>query len=188
MGCGSSAQNEAYISNPDVGALSAHMKTRFASIDPETLGPYKEDARAKLAFMYGRVANIFLLITPPFHQGDDHPKLEGEEVAAEEGEAAAPAVGEIRWTLFNDSKCDVTVEATFFHAEALRVARARGASGDTATGVKLERFDSGRVKAEVAVPAGSTVAFVEGPIRGYMWKCMVYDSKVGRFEPAVAAE
>ncbi|KAI5686793.1 hypothetical protein MNV84_03449 [Leishmania braziliensis] len=188
MGCGSSAQNaDAHASNQEVKALSIGMKTRFAAIDPEVLGPYKEDATAKLVFMYGKTASIFLLITPPFHKPCPHSNPEGEESSTEEGEKKAPAVEETRWTIFNDSKSDATVEATFFHAEALRAARAHGAAEDAASPVQLEPLDNGRVKAEVAVPAGATVAFVEGPIKGYMWRCSVLDFKTGRFEPAVAA-
>ncbi|AYU78411.1 conserved hypothetical protein [Leishmania infantum JPCM5] len=189
MGCGSSAPKaDTSASTEEVRALSVDMKTHFANIDPEVLGPHKESAKAKLAFMYGKTANIFLLTTEPFHKPHHQPKPEGEEHAPEDDEKQASAVEEIRWTLFNDGKSDATVEATFFRAEALRPARAHGAAEDAESPVKLEFSDGGCVKAKVSVPAGATVAFVEGPIKGYMWKCMVLDPKTSRFEPALAAE
>ncbi|KAG5480437.1 hypothetical protein LSCM4_06204 [Leishmania orientalis] len=189
MGCGLSTQKAAAGAfTSSVKALSVDMKTRFATVDQEVLGPHKEVATANLAFVYGKTANIFLLTTPPFHKPPPRPRPEGEERAAEEGESEAPATEEVRWTFFNDSKSDSIVEATFFRARGLRAARAHGAAEDTASHVKLELSDGGRVKAEVTVPAGATVAFVEGPINGYMWKCVVLDSKTNRFEPATAAE
>ncbi|CBZ26697.1 conserved hypothetical protein [Leishmania mexicana MHOM/GT/2001/U1103] len=189
MGCGSSAQTaDTSAFNGKVRALSVDMKTHFAAIDLEVLGPHKENAKAKLAFIYGKTANIFLLTTQPFHKPPHQPKPEGEENAAEEVERQASAVEEIRWILFNDSKSDATVEATFFRAEALRPARAHRAAEDAESPVKLEFSDGGCVKAKVSVPAGATMAFVEGPIKGYMWKCMVFDPKTSRFEPALAAE
>ncbi|KAG5480045.1 hypothetical protein LSCM1_06467 [Leishmania martiniquensis] len=190
MGCGLSApKSTEEASNREANALALKTNTRFATIDAQVLGPYKEDAAATLAFVYGKAANIFLLTTPPFHKPQQHLHQVGEDNATEEGEKKAPAEEEeVRWTIFNDSKSNAMVEATFFRAEGLRAARAYGAAEDAVSPVKLEFSNGGRVKAEVAVPAGATVAFVEGPIRGYMWKCMVLDSKTNRFEPATSAE
>ncbi|GET88188.1 hypothetical protein, conserved [Leishmania tarentolae] len=187
MGCGSSSQNaDASAFNKEVKALSADMKTCFATIDAEVLGPHKEEAKAKLVFTYGKTANIFLLTTQPFHKPQGQQKPEGEEKVTEVDDKQAPAVEEIRWTIFNDSKNDATVEATFFRAAALRAARAHGAAEDAKSPVEIDVSEGRYVKAKVTVPAGATVAFVEGPIKGYMWRCMVFDPKTSAFEPAVA--
>ncbi|KAK7198822.1 hypothetical protein NESM_000847900 [Novymonas esmeraldas] len=199
MGCGSSAQKaDAGTASGDALTKACDVGKRFASVDPDVLGPHADVATAKLVFTYGKTANIFLIVTPPFQQHQQqqqaYPTDGGDDAAAAgaatttEEQKAAPAVPEIRWTMFNDSKSDATVEATFFRAEAVRVARAPDAADDAASPVKIERFEGGRVKAELAIPAGATVAFVEGPIKGYMWKCAVYNVKTKSFEPAFSVD
>lgn len=200
----------------EVKALSMDMKTRFASVDPAVLGDYKDEAMAKLTFVYGHTANIFLIVTPPFEPAHHHEQAEthAETHAEHDGEAPQPPqqeaedaeekkkeedpeeakkkeapeeakkkeeVKEVRWTVFNDSKSAAKVEATFFHAEELRRAGSESS-------VKMERRDGGVVKAMVDVPAGATVAFVEGPIKGYMYKCLVYDPKTSNFELAASTK
>lgn len=197
MGCITSSQKDVDgAPSGEVKALSTDMKTRFANVDPEVLGDYKEEAVAELAFVYGRTTNVYIIKTPPFHpaqdaeytkeqakaEGGEKQKADGEE--GQEDQAESPKekpVKETRWTIFNDSKESAKVEATFFHAEALR-------SAGSEESVKVHRGDNGVVKATVEVPAGATVAFVEGPINGYMYKCMVHDAKTNTFELAAPAK
>lgn len=192
MGCITSSQKD--VDNAPTGAvkaLSTNMKTRFGNVDPDVLGDFKEEAVANLAFVYGRMVNIYLITSPPFHPAPKEEAYPAEQQAAGEnaegGEAQQEAaaakekpVEEVRWTFFNDSKSDARVESTFFHAAALRCAGSEES-------VKMERSDNGLVKASVAVPAGATVAFVEGPIKGYMYKCFVHDPRTDTFELAAPA-
>lgn len=205
MGCITSSQKDVDAEpSGEVKALSMDMKTRFANVDADVLGDYKDEAVARLAFIYGRSANIYIITTPPFHpahhheHGESHAekeKKEGEEGAeqprpekehAEDAEAAAAEnkkdkpVKEVRWAIFNDSKSEAKLESTFFHAEHLR-------SAGSEESVKLVRMDNGAVRASISIPAGATVPFVEGPINGYMYKCVVHDPKTNTFELAASA-
>jgi hypothetical protein len=220
MGCGASSQKDVDAGEPngEVKALSTDVKTRFANVDAAVLGDYKEEAMARLAFKYGRLANIYVITTPPFHPAKHHHhshaethekkgeekeeaeekkeeteekkeggggEEEGEQQHADKAEAKEKTeekpVKETRWTIFNDSKSAAKMESTFFHCESLRVA----GSEDK---VKLTHIGNGAVRASIDVPAGATVAFVEGPINGYMYKCAVHDPKTNTFELAASTE
>ncbi|KPA75247.1 hypothetical protein ABB37_08554 [Leptomonas pyrrhocoris] len=189
MGCVTSSKKDVEaVPSGEVKALSMDMKTRFANVDAEVLGDYKDEAMAELMFVYGRSANIYIIKTPPFHPASLHERK--EEEAKNEGEedkeypqeeTKEEPVKEVRWAIFNDSKDDAKFETTFFHAEELRNA----GNGD---GVSFVRKENGSVVASVYVPAGATVPFVEGPIMGCMYKCVVHDPKTNAFEFAAAAK
>ncbi|KPI88162.1 hypothetical protein ABL78_2739 [Leptomonas seymouri] len=186
MGCITSSQKDVNGAHSgDVKARPGDVKTRFASINLEVLGDHKDKAMAELIFVYDQSANIYLIKTPPLHPAppkEEHPQEnEGEEAKEEhpQEEVEEEPVHEVRWVIFNDSKSDAKFETTFFHADQLRSA------GDE-NSLELVHKANGTTVASMDVPAGATVPFVEGFIKGFMYKCTVFDPKTNAFEIAVS--
>lgn len=81
-----------------------------------------------------------------------------------------------RWAIYNDGKPDVRIQCFLFHAAAIRVI-------PSAATTERRAPDTGRLQADVTVAGLQTVAYIEGPISGYMWKCLV-KSADGEFQPS----
>lgn len=200
MGCVVTSEKKAGTSE---GPKVPVAKFRFGSPDYDVfgVGTDKTKIESRPIFELGRTV-IFLLVAPAVHEQvaeyatdakteAEEAKAEGqEEAAAATDNAAAPPAPPappapaaskeqekppVRWALYNDGKPDAQFHCTFFHAENVKVL-------DTSA-TKENRMDGHRLQTEVSVAGGKTVAYVEGPIGGYMWRCAIKDAE-GNYQPA----
>lgn len=129
-------------------------------------------------------------IQPAENEAGSHDEAEPETAPADHGEAATrPSqssskeggeIAKVRWIIFNDSRSELRLHATFFKADSVQVL----------SGAKMEEVSrtNGRLKTILIVPPGTTVPFVEGDIQGYMWRCEVKIAATGDYIPAMAFE